>query len=87
MAYNYVKITKMRQEAQEQLEVSHDGFVSPLNSSGSDGEGIESEEESAGLLQSHVENSESLVTSDGDIHTNLLPLPSQDAEYKGHGAQ
>lgn len=73
VAYNYIKISKMREEAQVDVHGRHvdvgDAFTSPSNS-GSDAEDMA--EESAGLLRPSRDFGETLFTSDGDIQPNLL---------------
>lgn len=74
-AYNYVKITKMRQEAQDDVHERHGGAV-PVNpvspsGSGSDADIDESTEETAGLLQQDIEqDQEPLVPADGGLQPN-----------------
>lgn len=75
-AYNYIKITKMRQEAQEAAHREHIEAVRAFSSpspSGSDEEGDHSGEE-AGLLRrsTDVEDNSTLFTADGD----MIPRPS-----------
>lgn len=81
-AYNYVKITKMRQEAQSDVHGRHAGSdpLSPSSNSGSDIDNDDSAEETAGLLHQGVDMGQALVTSDGDIQPNLLSSGSQTAE-------
>lgn len=74
-AYNYVKITKMRQEAQDDVHERHGGAVpvTPVSpsGSGSDAEIDESAEETAGLLQQDIEQDQGrLVTADGGSQPN-----------------
>ncbi|PHH67251.1 hypothetical protein CDD81_3020 [Ophiocordyceps australis] len=84
IAYNYVKITKMRQDAQVTVHGRHAELVpaspSSTNSIGSDVDVDEGLEETAGLLQQGPEMAQPLVTSDGDIQPNLLVpnTPSMD---------
>lgn len=74
-AYNYVKITKMRQEAQDDVHERHGGAV-PVNpvspsGSGSDADIDESTEETAGLLQQDIEQDQGpLVPADGGLQPN-----------------
>ena len=81
IAYNYIKIMKMRSEAQASVHVRHesherDGSHTPL--SASDGENDDPTSESAGLLRRDSNDAdEPLVTSDGDIQPNLLPSPTR----------
>ncbi|KAJ9161381.1 TPT-domain-containing protein [Coniochaeta hoffmannii] len=76
-AYNYIKITKMRQEAQEAAHREHiealNAFSSSSNSgSGSDEDGEHSGEE-AGLLRRSLELEDAaLFTAEGD----MIPRPS-----------
>lgn len=75
-AYNYIKITKMRQEAQEAAHREHIEAVRAFSSSspsGSDEEGDHSGDE-AGLLRrsTDIEDGSTLFTADGD----MIPRPS-----------
>ncbi|KFA48471.1 hypothetical protein S40293_00401 [Stachybotrys chartarum IBT 40293] len=76
VAYNYVKISKMRQEAQA---TAHDRYdptePSSPSTSASDMETDDAEE--AGLLRKSYEQPDALVTSDGDIQPNLLAQPDR----------
>lgn len=72
IAYNYLKISKMRQEAQGSTYAEHHPVETSPSSSASDNED-DAGEETAGLLRNSVERAEPLITSDGDIQTNLLP--------------
>lgn len=73
-AYNYVKITKMRQEAQNEVQERHsDHPITPIShsGSGSDMDNEDSAGETAGLLHEHSDQEQGLVTADGDIHPSL----------------
>ncbi|KAK9439220.1 nucleotide-sugar transporter [Metarhizium brunneum] len=78
-AYNYVKITKMRQEAQIEVHERHAGVhpITPIShsGSGSDMDNDESAAETAGLLQRTDEQEQGIVTVDGDVQSDL-PRPS-----------
>ncbi|EXV02632.1 triose-phosphate transporter family protein [Metarhizium robertsii] len=78
-AYNYVKITKMRQEAQIEVHERHVGVhpTTPIShsGSGSDMDNDESAAETAGLLQRTDEQEQGIVTVDGDVQPGL-PRPS-----------
>ncbi|POR31271.1 Putative transporter C22E12.01 [Tolypocladium paradoxum] len=81
VAYNYVKITKMRQEAQSDVHGRHAGSDLLLPSSSGSGSEIDiddSAEETAGLLHQSTDMGQAIVTSDGDI--NLLPSGSHTSE-------
>ncbi|KMQ81484.1 nucleotide-sugar transporter, partial [Lasius niger] len=92
VAYNYIKITKMRQEAQIDFHGRHVGPdpISPSSNSGSDLDNDESAEETAGLLHQSTDMGQALITSDGDIQPNLLPSRPQPVDERrenklGHG--
>jgi solute carrier family 35 protein C2 len=73
IAYNYIKISKMRQEAQEDTPEQKDDFdISSPSASASDAENDDTNEETAGLLRHTAEQPGTLVTSDGDLQPNLL---------------
>jgi solute carrier family 35 protein C2 len=80
IAYNYIKIMKMRSEAQADAHSHHlvedlEDLYSP--STGSDLENDEPNGESAGLLRRASNDvDEPLVTSDGDIQPNFLSSPT-----------
>jgi solute carrier family 35, member C2 len=85
-AYNFVKITKMRKEAQDG---ANRGYENPGSSSPSSGNGNDDHnddnrrEETAGLLSTqHDYDDAPLVTSDGDIQSGLLPESSRKEEDK-----
>lgn len=84
IAYNYIKIMKMRREAQADLHGPHepldnDGSYSP--SSASDADNDDQNGESAGLLRRGSNDAdEPLITSDGDIQPNFLPSPTTTGE-------
>lgn len=66
IAYNWIKITRMREDAQEDV---HRGHMSPASASNSDDE--EESGEEAGLLNNTDGLESSLVTVDGD----MIPRP------------
>lgn len=69
MAYNYIKISKMRHEAQEDVHREHMDLDGISSNSGSDNE----EGEEAGLLgRSSTDMGDNLVTIDGDIIPNPI---------------
>lgn len=82
-AYNYVKITKMRQDAQNEVHDRLAGMnpATPVSHSGSGAEGENEDssfEETAGLLQQqqqqpqqNAEADQGLVTADGDLQPDL----------------
>lgn len=70
IAYNYVKISKMREEAQVQVHVRVTDVDAGMSTSASDFENDDSAEETAGLLAQNMERGDALVTSDGDIQPN-----------------
>jgi solute carrier family 35 protein C2 len=72
VAYNYIKITKMRQEAQTDVD-DDAGLASPSSVSGSEMDRDEAMEDSMTFMRSSAEMDEPLIMSDGDIHTTLLP--------------
>jgi solute carrier family 35 protein C2 len=79
IAYNYIKISKMREEAQTDAH-AHQGdadALSPSSGSASDADNDEANEETAGLLRRSTDANPTIITSDGDIHHNLLGSPSQ----------
>lgn len=91
-AYNWIKISKMRREAQTEAQRGQLGdadayaLASHSNSgSGSDGDGEEEEGEEAGLLQRSVDEAdEVLFTADGDTIPMRESSPrSVDAEPRG----
>lgn len=65
-AYNYIKITKMRQDAQAEAHREHIDAVSAFSSSGSSSVDEDSSAEEAGLLEG-----DSVFTADGDV----IPRP------------
>ncbi|KAM0262318.1 hypothetical protein ACHAQJ_001787 [Trichoderma viride] len=73
VAYNFLKISKMRQDAQVQVHVRVTDVDADVPSSASDFENDDSAEETAGLLHQNMERGEILFTSDGDIQPNSLP--------------
>ncbi|PNY23732.1 transporter [Tolypocladium capitatum] len=84
VAYNYIKITKMRQEAQSDVRgrqaVSDPLSLSSNSGSGSDVDNDDGAEETAGLLHQSTDMGQALVSSDGDVQHNLLPSGSHAAE-------
>ncbi|KAG6031766.1 hypothetical protein E4U41_007442 [Claviceps citrina] len=76
-AYNYVKISKMRQEAQAEIHERYTSAVpiTPmgLHGSGSDVENDESTEESAALLLQTAEPGQGLSAADDGLQPNLVP--------------
>ncbi|CRK13113.1 hypothetical protein BN1708_002475, partial [Verticillium longisporum] len=77
VAYNWMKIRQMRQEAQEDVHRGHAEPDSASNDSGSDTEDVVGEQ--AGLLaRSSADIDDNLVTLDGDI----IPNPAQDAHFE-----
>ncbi|KAG6000476.1 hypothetical protein E4U43_001590 [Claviceps pusilla] len=80
-AYNYIKITKMRQEAQDEIHKRHTSAV-PITPiihcvRVPKAENDEMTEESTGLLHQTAEQDVELVTADEDSQSNLLrPLNS-----------
>lgn len=87
MAYNYIKITKMRQDAQADAQGRRAEPVpaspSSTNASASDLDNDEDAEETAGLLHQQPAMAQALVTSDGDIQPNLLPTASPSTRDHG----
>ncbi|GJN73118.1 triose-phosphate Transporter [Purpureocillium lilacinum] len=74
VAYNYIKITKMREKAQQVAHGRHGDSSpsSPTSNSGLDSEGDDdSAEETAGLLHGGAVSRPTIITSDGDIQPNL----------------
>ena len=71
-AYNWIKISKMRQEAQNDLHLSHMGAEDPApgpfssSNSSSDVDGEDAAED-AGLLAHNTDTEDALFTIDGDI--------------------
>lgn len=86
-AYNYIKITKMRQDAQDQAHREHIDAVSVFSSSGSSGSGSEEDSgEETGLLRRSADiEASSVFTADGDIipRPGSVPL-SVDRGRVGH---
>ncbi|CAM1507080.1 Fc.00g067210.m01.CDS01 [Cosmosporella sp. VM-42] len=76
VAYNYIKITKMRQDAQLDVHRHHieDDPLSPSSNSGSDADDLDdAAEETSGLLRPSYDGREQAVTSDGDFQPLLQP--------------
>ncbi|KAL0938866.1 nucleotide-sugar transporter [Colletotrichum truncatum] len=67
-AYNYIKITKMREDAQKEVQRDH---METSESSGSSGSDNDDGGEETGLLRNSTDYEDNLVTADGDI----LPKP------------
>lgn len=79
MAYNYIKISKMRQEAQDNLRRGHMGLEDMSSNSNSDNE--DGAGEDVGLLgRTSADMAENLVTIDGDIISN--PMRENQQELK-----
>ncbi|KAH7326656.1 triose-phosphate transporter family-domain-containing protein [Stachybotrys elegans] len=76
LAYNYIKISKMREDAQtkDHHERIPSGPSSPSRSSVSDLE-EEPTGETSGLLRQSTDLPGTVVTSDGDLHANLFSQP------------
>ncbi|CAH0028620.1 unnamed protein product [Clonostachys rhizophaga] len=73
IAYNYIKISKMRQEAQEQSEPRYQQASSmPSSDTDSDADD-DSYEETAGLLPPTIDRNSPMVTSDGDFQPSVIP--------------
>ncbi|KAK2020075.1 triose-phosphate transporter [Colletotrichum eremochloae] len=73
IAYNYIKITQMREDAQREVQRGHLEVASGSSSSGSDND---DGGEETGLLRNSTEYEDNLVTADGDI----LPNPQHTAQ-------
>ncbi|GJC80090.1 putative transporter C22E12.01 [Colletotrichum liriopes] len=73
VAYNYIKITQMREDAQKEVQRGHMEVASGSSSSGSDND---DGGEEAGLLRNSTDYEDNLVTADGDI----LPNPQHTAQ-------
>ncbi|KAK1972708.1 triose-phosphate transporter [Colletotrichum sublineola] len=73
VAYNYIKITQMREDAQREVQRGHLEVASGSSSSGSDND---DGGEETGLLRNSTEYEDNLVTADGDI----LPNPQHTAQ-------
>lgn len=74
--YNYIKLRKMRNDAQLAAHNKH-GYQQADTGSSSDGSEIDEDEEESGLLaQSEAEEDRNMVTTDGDI----IPNPNPQAE-------
>ncbi|KAM4059616.1 triose-phosphate transporter family protein [Hirsutella rhossiliensis] len=90
IAYNYIKITKMRRDAQVDAHGRHAEPVppSPSSSSGSGTDLDDDEaEETAGLLHQQPDMGQALVTSDGDIQPNLQSMISPSTKEHGENKQ
>ncbi|KAL7929038.1 TPT domain-containing protein [Trichoderma chlorosporum] len=72
IAYNYVKIIKMREDAQVHVHVRVTDVDAGMSTSASDFENDDSAEETAGLLQQNMDRSDALVTSDADIQPSSV---------------
>ncbi|KAK1999169.1 triose-phosphate transporter [Colletotrichum falcatum] len=73
VAYNYIKITQMREDAQKEVQRGHMEAASGSSSSGSDND---DGGEETGLLRNSTDYEDNLVTADGDI----LPNPQHTAQ-------
>ncbi|KAK1980319.1 triose-phosphate transporter [Colletotrichum cereale] len=73
VAYNYIKITQMREDAQKEVQRGHMEVASGSSSSGSDND---DGGEETGLLRNSTDYEDNLVTADGDI----LPNPQHTAQ-------
>ncbi|KAK1600550.1 triose-phosphate transporter [Colletotrichum navitas] len=73
VAYNYIKITQMRENAQKEVQRGHMEVASGSSSSGSDND---DGGEETGLLRNSTDYEDNLVTADGDI----LPNPQHTAQ-------
>ncbi|KAI9172159.1 transporter [Paramyrothecium foliicola] len=85
IAYNYIKITKMRQEAQKEAQARHAEAEASSPSSGfaSDTENEDATEETAGLLRPSIDlKPTSATTTDDDAHHSLLGSTSQGGERR-----
>ncbi|KAG5935517.1 hypothetical protein E4U53_000418 [Claviceps sorghi] len=76
-AYNYIKINKMRQEAQDEVHKRHTSAlpITPIiihSGVGTDAENDETIEESAGLLRQSAEQDVAVVSADGIPQSNWL---------------
>ncbi|KAF4842671.1 putative transporter [Colletotrichum siamense] len=73
VAYNYIKIVKMREDAQKEVQRGH---MEAAESSGSSGSDNDDGGEETGLLRNSTDCEDNLVTADGDI----MPNPSHTAQ-------
>lgn len=73
VAYNYIKITKMREDAQKEVQRDH---MEAVDSSGSSGSDNDEGGEETGLLRNSTDYEDNLVTADGDI----MPNPGHTAQ-------
>lgn len=73
VAYNYIKIVKMREDAQKEVQRGH---MEAAESSGSSGSDNDDGGEETGLLRNSTDYEDNLVTADGDI----MPNPSHTAQ-------
>ncbi|KAK2041275.1 triose-phosphate transporter [Colletotrichum somersetense] len=73
VAYNYIKITQMREDAQKEVQRGHMEVASGSSSSGSDND---DGGEETGLLRNSTDYEDNLITADGDI----LPNPQHTAQ-------
>ncbi|KAJ0167371.1 putative transporter C22E12.01 [Colletotrichum tanaceti] len=73
VAYNFIKITQMREDAQKEVHRGHMEAASGTSSSGSDND---DGGEEAGLLRNSTDYEDNLITADGDI----LPNPQHTAQ-------
>ncbi|OLN88733.1 putative transporter C22E12.01 [Colletotrichum chlorophyti] len=67
VAYNWIKISKMREDAQKEVHRGHMDVSSGVSSSGSDND---DGGEETGLLRNSTDYEDNLVTADGDIMPN-----------------
>ncbi|KAF6837593.1 nucleotide-sugar transporter [Colletotrichum plurivorum] len=81
VAYNYLKITKMREDAQKEVQRDH---MEAAESSGSSGSDNEESGEETGLLRNSTDYEDNLVTSDGDILPNPQHTAQESRSAKAH---
>ncbi|KAK6227152.1 triose-phosphate transporter [Colletotrichum tabaci] len=73
VAYNFIKITQMREDAQREVHRGHMEVASGTSTSGSDND---DGGEETGLLRNSTDYEDNLITADGDI----LPNPQHTAQ-------
>ncbi|KAH7163311.1 triose-phosphate transporter family-domain-containing protein [Dactylonectria estremocensis] len=78
VAYNYIKITKMRQEAQDHVHDRHVGADDIGRSRSSTSSDINEDRDDAGLLRRNEDRRDTVVTSDGDFQPLLEPIEASD---------
>ncbi|KAH7171205.1 triose-phosphate transporter family-domain-containing protein [Dactylonectria macrodidyma] len=80
IAYNYIKITKMRQEAQENVHERHVGAddIGRGRSRSSTSSDINEDRDEGGLLRRNEDRRDTFVTSDGDFQPLLEPIEASD---------